>query len=153
MPKCPICDAKLRHRKDGLFECRSCQFVGDSARVLRTKILKNKGEARLRELDGERELLQDALQVLNTQGNELPLKEVINAIDSSSSQNPVPTLVVRHNSRRKYLLMLASIEIMAFADWFLTNSGSLVEGRVTALQAAFPFTFLLIGAILCLMAK
>jgi hypothetical protein len=120
---------------------------------LRTKILKNKGEARLRELDGERELLQDALQVLNTQGNELPLKEVINAIDSSSSQNPVPTLVVKHNSRRKYLLMLASIEIMAFADWFLTNSGSLVEGRVTALQAAFPFTFLLIGAILCLMAK
>lgn len=56
MPECPICHSKLRQRKDGLFECSPpCQFIGDSARVLRTKILKNKAEARLREMNGERE--------------------------------------------------------------------------------------------------
>lgn len=48
--------------------------------------------------------------------------------------------------------MLAMIEITAFAEWFLTNSGSLLEGKVTVQQALFPFMFLFMAVVL-FMAK
>lgn len=145
VPRCPVCNGRLRHRR-GLFECLTCEFVGDSARVLRTKSLKGKGEARLRALEAETDLLLDALVALQTQGNELPLKELLNTVDTDPQHNATPTLASRRNSRGKYVLAaIASAMTTAFAEWFVFSFHSLVEGNVTTLQAAPPFTCLFAG--------
>ena len=146
--KCPVCNDVLRHRRDGAFECPSCQFVGDHARVLKVLRLHQEGERLLRRSDGERELLMDGLRALQIQGNSLPLEKAIEAIHSCSPQSTVPVMEMRHFSRKKYALMLASIEVGAFADWFISSLGSLLEGKVPILQAAFPFMFLFQGAVL-----
>jgi len=153
MSKCPRCDEKLRRRKDGRFECQACDFIGDSATVLQTKSVLIRSDARLREIKAEEESINEARAGFKNGESILPLERTLNANSSISPQNPLPTLTVRRDSRRKNLLMLATIELMAFADWFLTNSSSLIEGRMTAQQAAFPFMFLFIGAVIVLWQK
>jgi hypothetical protein len=146
--KCPVCEAVLRHKRNGLFECPSCEFVGDPVRVLKTKNLQQESETLLKRLDIERELLLDALRTLKTRGDIMPLDEAIKAVRQRFSHSASPAMEIMRDSRKKYALMLASIEVGAFADWLLSNLGSLAEGKVPILQAAFPFMFLFHGAVL-----
>jgi len=131
-----------------MFECPLCHFIGDHRRILKDLRLKQEGEALLRRFQGESMLIIDGLQNLRTRGNELPLERAIKAVQSVSSQSNVPTMETGHIPRMKYARTLALIEIGAFADWFISNLGSLSEGKLPVLQAAFPFMFLFSGAFL-----